>query len=129
MNKLLKTNSKEYLTRLNAYLIESIETDYFTTEPKTDKDKINAVYKEYEAEFCHDYNIKRYPNDVVRFSEWLMGLPSCINIEFQNYDILELAKKLHGVNELTEKQEDVILNNYWLHIADKFLSLRSKLNK
>ena len=129
MNNLLKTNSKEYLTRLNAYLIECIDTEYFSTTPKTDKDKVNAVYKEYEAEFCYDYNIKRYPNDVVRFSEWLMGLPSCINIEFHNYDILEMVKRLHGVNELTEKQEDTILNNYWMHISDKFLSFRSKLNK
>ena len=61
---------------------------------------------------------------------WIMGLPTCLNIDFENYKILELAKLWGSIPEnATEKQEDKILANWWNFIAVKFFQLVRKYNK
>jgi hypothetical protein len=57
----------------------------------------------------------------------LQGLPSCLNIVFSNYDIIQLAKSWESLPEnATEKQEDKILSNYFNFMAAKFFQLCSQ---
>ena len=57
-------------------------------------------------------------------TEWIQGLPSCINIAFTNYEILQLAKKLGGIEKNpTEAQECKILDNYFNFIANYILQM------
>ena len=89
------------------------------------KSKIDYLFEEFERVANHPYNLKKFPNEQDRMADYLMGLPFCF--EFENYKILQLAEKLHEC-KLTEKQEDIILKNYWNHLAFKILQLKRKLN-
>jgi len=73
----------------------------------------------------------KYNNQKTRklelFIDWCRGLPSCFNIEFENYKILELAVNTGGLKpDYTEKEADKILNNYFNFIACKTFQLFNK---
>ena len=133
METLKRTNNKEYLNGIQSYILDCINLDDYSgegiTETLSDKDKINYLFAIYKNEYCYDSNVKRYPNNQERFKNWISGAPSVFNIAFENYEILQVAKKLHEVEELTEKQEDTIIENFFNHIALHALKLKSKLNK
>ena len=119
----LRTNTKGYNARIKKYILDSIDFDHLPTE--TDEEKINSLLSEFERVANYPYNLQKLPNIQDRLADYLMGLP--IGLEYTNYEILELTKKLHDVKELTEAQEDNILASYWKHIAFKILSINNKL--
>ena len=114
---MLKTNTKLYRERIKAYILGCIDSEDVEL---SDSEKIPHLIERFKAEYEHPYIIKRYPNRQQRLAEWLMGLP--LNFDFYNYKILEVAQELHGC-ELTDKQEDTILNNWWNHLAYHILKL------
>ena len=117
----MKTNNK--LHPVFNYLLNSIDFE------GSNEDKINFVLNSFNSEYNQDYNKRYIPNLQTRFAEYLQGLPSCLNIVFSNYDILQLAKSWEGLPEnATEKQEDKILSNYFNFMAAKFFQL-CKQNK
>jgi hypothetical protein len=60
-------------------------------------------------------------------AEYYSGLPSICNIEYRHFAILELAVKWGSIPEdATEKEEDKILENWFLFIANKTLQLFRK---
>jgi hypothetical protein len=117
----MKTNNK--LHPVFPYLLNCIDFEGSNVE------KIQSVLIAFNSEYNHDYNKKYYPNLQKRFSEWLQGLPSCINVDFQNYKILEIAKTWESLPiNATERQEDKILSNWFNFISVKFFQL-CKQNK
>ena len=122
--KLKRTNSKDYTDRMDAFLLEAIESDQ-----KTNKGKINGFFNAFKICTNHVNSLARHPNRQDRLSNYLQGLPSDINLPFYYYDILKLAKSLHEVDSLTEKQESRIIENYWNHMAFHLIRLEEKLNK
>jgi len=117
----MKTNNK--LHPVFNYLLDSIDFE------GSNKDKINFVLSSFNSEYNQEYNKRYIPNLQNRFAEYLQGLPSCINIVFFNYDILQLAKSWESLPvNATEKQEDKILSNYFNFMAVKFFQL-CKQNK
>jgi len=81
----------------------------------------------FKSEFLYRDNLLRYGSYQNTFKEWLMGLPSCIDIAFENYRIIEIAKEWGSIPEnATEKQEDVVLENWFNLIAAKTFSLFHK---
>lgn len=61
------------------------------------------------------------------FTEWLQGLPSCFNIDFENYKILKLAVLWGSIHEKhTERQADKILENWFNFIMVKTFQLFKK---
>lgn len=128
MSTLLKTNSKVYRERIYTFLLESIEFEDLEGAEITNRQKIDYFFSEFESIANYPNNIRKFPNEQNRLADYLQGLPSSLQIPFYNYDILNLVKELHGVKELTEKQEDTILANYWNHISFMLISLRKKLS-
>ena len=60
-------------------------------------------------------------------SEWIQGLPSTFNIDFYNYKIIEVAKTFGNLPEqLSEKEEDKVISNWFSFIAAKTLQLFAK---
>jgi len=118
------TNSKEYKEKFNEYILDCIEIP--NANRVTSKDKIDFLFSEFERVANYHNNLKKFPNEQDRMADYLQGLP--FSFEFENYKILQLAEKLHEC-KLTDKQEDVILKNYWKHLAFKILQLKRKLNK
>lgn len=124
---------KELNNAINAYILSVIPT---TTEIAqswgvtaiTDADRIKFVMSCFNSEYSHAS--RQYPNDINRFAEWLQGLPSAINVDFENYRIIEIAKSWGALSaNATEKQEQKIIGNWFNYIANKFFQLHKKLAK
>jgi len=111
---------------INAYLLNSIDGENYGVTLSTDKDKVNFVVSTFTSEFLHHNN--RNGNRQQLFADYLSGLPSCINIEFRNYAILELAEAW-GSDVSTEKKRDFICSNWFNYISCKFFQLHAKMNK
>lgn len=133
---------KEQTTLINNYMLSAVDCEGFTAKSvgpegtiidmpvvcTTDKDKVNFVMGEFER---YDYanNVERIPNTQLRFADWLMGLPSCFNIDYANYRILEIViswQSLHA--DASERAKDKIISNWFNFIAAKFIMLHTKLN-
>jgi len=127
INIMLKTNTKKFLSNIKTFLIDAIDSEGYEYQPTTDREKISFVIDCYNSEYNHAYNVKRYPNEQIRFANWLSGLPSVLNIPFYPYEILELSKKLQEVETYDKKTEDRICENYFNFIALHILKLNQKL--
>jgi hypothetical protein len=128
---MLRTNSKKYLSNIQNYLLDAINTDDHTTEATTHAEKLAFVMSCYESEFNHKYNQARHPNEQTRFAHWLAGLPSVLDIPFYNDDIISLAKRLQEVDTYPNEKNTTknIVENYFNFMAYHILKLNSKLNK
>ena len=128
---MLRTNSKKYLSNIQNYLLDAINTDDHETEATTHAEKIAFVMSCYESEFNHKYNQARHPNEQTRFANWLAGLPSVLDIPFYNDDIIKLAKRLQEVETYPNEKNTTknIVENYFNFMAYHILKLNSKLNK
>jgi len=127
---MLRTNSKKYLSNIQNYLIDAINTEDHTTEATTHAEKLDFVMACYNEEFNHKYNQARHPNEQDRFANWLAGLPSVLNIPFYNDDIVKLAKQLQEVETYPNEKNTTknIIDNYFNFMAYHILKLNSKLN-
>jgi hypothetical protein len=115
------TNNKNH--PVYNYIISAIYPDECELEkqPETDKEKLQFVLNTFKSEYNH--MIKRV-GEYKAFQEWLSGLPSVFNIDFENYKILKLAKKWKSIpKNATEKQEDKIIENWFNFITMKFFAL------
>ena len=128
---MLRTNSKKYLSNIQNYLLDAINTKDHShyEEVTTHAEKLAFVMACYEAEFNHKYNQARHPNEQTRFANWLAGLPSVLNIPFYDWDIINLAKELQEVEKYTEKMAQRICENYFNFMSYHILKLNSKLNQ
>lgn len=125
----MNTNNAEFKNNVYSYILSCIDAEAYGIELNTDKEKINFVLDTFKKEYS--YQIKYYGSNLNRaFSEYLAGLPTCINIDFENYKILEIAKKWGSIPQnANENQEDKILNNWFKFITNYFFRLERKLNK
>ena len=106
------------------YIINSIETDGYDVEAETSEEKLQFVLKCFNSEFNHEYNRKLYPNIQTRFAEYLMGLPSCINIDFYYIDIENRLREFGIINPAdSQKKIDGFVDRWFVVIAAKFLQL------
>jgi len=119
---MLRTNTLKYRANFKKYILQSIDSGEYETN-FSDTSKLLYVMDCFNSEYNHEYNKRRTPNYQNRFAEWLSGLPSCLNIPCYYWDIIELAKELHEVTELTEKQKETICQNFFSHVANQFISL------
>ena len=116
---------REAADRFKEYFVSCINNKGYSN--------VRLITTECKLKFLHDTFIREAGWNIERvgeqnaFREWLMGLPSSINIEFENYKILQLAKRLGSLLEnATDKQEDKLLENYWNYAAVKGFQLFNK---
>ena len=122
---MLRTNTKKYQENFKTYFLEVIKSQDLPEDIKTDKEKVNFIFKRFNSEYNHANNIRRQPNFQIRFAEWLQGL--AINLPYNYNDIIELAKKLLETDQVNN--EDRIINNYWSFMAFQIIKLKDNLNK
>jgi len=122
---------KELADKINKYILDTIDAAGYEDVVLTDdKSKVNFVMSEFEAIANYPDNIKRLPNEIDRFADWLAGLPSIINIDFENYRIIEIAKEWGSLSSNpTSGQQNKIIGNWFNYISNKFFQLHKKLNK
>lgn len=117
--------TKQLNTLAFNYILNAIDSEGYEVTTNTDQEKIQFVLTTFISE--QSYNIDYYGNIQTAFTNWLMGLPSCVNIDFENYQIIELAKNWGSIPQnATEAQEDKIINNWFNFITNKFFQLAKK---
>lgn len=123
----MNTNSTQFKKQVFNYILTSIDTMYWNVTVENQKELVDFVYNIFKDEQAH--NIKYFGNEKLAFANYLAGLPSIINIDYENYKILEIAKSWGSIPEnATEKQEEKILSNWFNFIASNFFQLKMKLN-
>lgn len=121
-------NEKVFNYILNAVIsAEEVKINYGVEIENTEAARLAFVVECFNNEFWYKENRIRYKNPVRGFSEWLMGLPSVIHIDYTYYDILRIAVEWGSLQEgATERQEDKIIDNWFNFIANKFFQLCRK---
>jgi len=103
------------------YLIDSIYSEGYEVDPQTTEEKIAFVEHEFHA--THQWSIDRI-GEQKALAEWLMGLPSIVNVEFTYYRIIALAKEWGSIpKDATVAEENKITENYWNFLAAKLCQL------
>lgn len=131
MNTAIATNRTQRNEVINAYILGCIDSDGYDVTTTTDKEKVQFLIDTFNKEYNHAENKRYYGHNNTQriFTEWCKGLPSCFNIEFTNYDILQLGAKWGMLDSTaSESKKDTFINNYWngLYMAVKRVA---KLNK
>jgi hypothetical protein len=115
---------------VKSYILENLEIPDGhgnTPENPTTKEVLTFHYLEFRRVANYDHNLRRYPNEIARFADYIMGLPSGFNTAFTNYDILRLGEQWGFLDEhSTEKKQEVFIAGWFNHIANKFFQLCRK---
>ena len=124
----LSTTSKVVKAKIQNYILECIDGEsYQDTPPQTDEEKIKFLIDTYRNEYVFKNNLvydKTYQN---MFVNWVMGLPSCFNVEYRNYAILELVESWSGYVP-TKKKESATIENFRYLIFRELITLAKKYN-
>lgn len=107
------------------YLLDCIDTEQIG-EGATDKEKIDFVFKTFEIEYGYSYNKRIYPNECERLAQYLRGLPSCVNVAFINYEIVQIGKSWGFCKTL--KSETKFVENWFEVCAFRLIQMRDMLN-
>jgi hypothetical protein len=111
------------------YILNAIDSEAYEVKTATDTDKLQFLADTFKKEYCYPQNLQRYGSYQETFRQWIMGLPSVFNIDFENYRILEIAREWKSIPQnATEKQEDKMLENWFNLIASKTFILMKKHN-
>jgi len=121
---------QEQREMINAYLIASIDGEGYEQTFATDQERINFIITCFQSEYVKNNPEAKRMSKQALFANWLMGLPSCFNIDFENYRIIELAKLWGSLpQDAPERLEDKIIGNWFNYIAFKTFQLHKALNK
>lgn len=123
------TNRKQLNSFVNSYILNAIDGEGYGENLTTDTERLQFLAKCFKYQYVYPDNLKRYGSYQETLRQWIMGLPSCFNVDFENYRIIEIAKEWHSIpDNATDKQEDKILDNWFNFIAAKTMQLFSKHN-
>jgi hypothetical protein len=99
------------------YILNAIDGDNYGIVLNTDAEKLQFLSDTFEKEYGFMIKKVGYLKALI---EWMQGLPSAFNVDFENYRIIEIAKEWGSIPEdATDKQEDKILDNWFNLIANK----------
>ena len=125
----IKTNSKAFTTLVSDYILNAIDSTPYGIEAVTEAEKLQFLADTFKSEYCYPENLKRYGSYQNVLAQWIAGLPSVFNIDYENYRILELAKEWGTLEQnANEAKEDKVIANWFNMIAFKTISLMRKHN-
>lgn len=90
----MKTNSKQVRNLIDLHILECVTNENGNNYNNIIDAKIR-VKNEFTRVANNPYNLKRFPNDQIRFSNYLLGLP--FNFHYYNDDIKDFLNSL-GIN-------------------------------
>lgn len=119
-----RISTKELNEKVYKYILQSIDGEGYDVDLRTDEERIRFLFNTFFSEY--GYNIDRYGMQGA-FREWCMGLPSCFNIAFTNFDIIQLAKLWGSIPiDATDRECERIVENYFNFITVKTFQLFKK---
>lgn len=108
-----------------AYLFDCIYSEEFDVEQMNDREKIEYVFEQFEAEHGGGYYKKSFPDEQSRLADWLQGLPTSCNIAFSNYDIAEIGRSWGYC--ITERTLNEFVERWFLVCALRLIQMRNAL--
>lgn len=122
---------KGFSGKFYPYIINCIDFEgYELKQAETMQQLLQNLFDIFYSEKIkyHDNWAAYYGNIQNAFKDWLMGLPSCFNIDFENYKILELLYKFEYLQKTSntkfnERHEDSALNNWFNLVTVKTFQL------
>jgi hypothetical protein len=120
--------------KIYPYIINAIDFEgYELTEAKTTQQLLQNLFDTFYSEKIkhHDNWVAYYGNIQNAFKDWVSGLPSCFNIDFENYKILELLYEFEYLQKTSnkrfdERREDSAVENWFNFITVKTFQLFHK---
>jgi hypothetical protein len=105
-----RTTNKIFKELVRNHIIECLDASNYDNTIESIKDKLQLVVDCFYTEFYYEQNKKRIPNKFLAFQSYLLGLPSCFNIEFEYYHINKMLSywftELNGsYNEMESEKE------------------------
>lgn len=123
----MTTANKQVKAKINQYILNAIDGSGYEREPQTEQQKLLFLATTFKSEYCYPQNFVIHNTVQKVLTEWISGLPSCFNIDFNYCDILKVAKSFGNLPEtMTAKQEDKILTNWFNFIAAHTLQLMNR---
>jgi hypothetical protein len=123
------TSRKQLNDFVSSYILNAIDGEGYDKELNTDTEKLQFLADCFKGEYMHPNALKFYKTYQECFRQWIMGLPSSFNIDFENYRIIEIAKEWGSLdNNSPSRKVDNILTNWFNFIAAKTLQLMAKHN-
>jgi hypothetical protein len=125
MKNLMNTNTNHYKERVRNYIINNINP---IESNNTDKKKLVYLLHNFDVEFNYAFNKNRFKNLQDRLANWFMRHPQSITLPLYYYDVLEDTKQIHNAETLTSKEENIIISNFYSHIALQVIRYAEKLD-
>lgn len=127
----MKKNIRDYKVNGNqfAYVLDAIsvcDADDNEIMDVSDKEKVKYFFDKFTAEFDYPYNKREFPNMQDRIEQYLRGLPNCIHIAFENYNIAQIGKAWGCCK--TERKEADFVDSWFSVMAFRLLQLRKYFN-
>ena len=109
------------------YILAANNGEGYGKELNTDIERLQFLADCYKSEYSFPDNLRRYKTHQNCFANWLMGLPSSFNVDFENYRIIEIAKEWGDLTDNSPSRKvDNVLNNWFNYIAGKTILLMGK---
>lgn len=113
--------NKKYDNQLN-YVLDCIyvedENGEDITDTLSDKEKVEYFFKQYKSEYTPDRRASEQEN----IRDFIQGLPSYFNIDYENSKIIEIGKSWGYCKN--SKQEDNFVNGWFNAIAFRLIQLK-----
>lgn len=113
------------------YVLDCIKNSASATDQDMNFENDNQVlqffFDEFKEEFNYEYNKRYYPNLQQRIEYYLRGLPGCCNIEFIDYNILQLGVKWGVLSCADDKKACSFVANFWSVCALRIIQAATKV--
>lgn len=106
----MRTTNKVFKAQIQEHVLERLCTDY-TEDPKQ---QLEGVINEFKSWYS-PYEKKRTPNRYEAMKEFLLGLPSCLDVEYTYYNISQTLKNWYENVGETYKQNDSDKEAIWYY--------------
>lgn len=116
---------KEQRRFYEKFILDSINAEEYGVVANTPKQKLQFVKNTFMAEKGNRRISQIGLKNALK--EWLMGLPTAIDIPFTYISIIGLAKASGSLpQDATDSQEQRVIDNYWDYMSNQILRLFRK---
>tara|TARA_R110002074_G_scaffold137593_1_gene282718 strand:+ start:744 stop:1106 length:363 start_codon:yes stop_codon:yes gene_type:complete len=113
--KNLKTNSKEVKTLIKKHILTICKNDKENSFKKFEN-CAKHFYSDFDRAANYNYNLKKFPNNIERFADYLQGLPLEVRVPMFTEDLKDFLNSLGINNENKIYSYEKMINLYALLI-------------
>ena len=120
----MRTTKREFKQQVQEHIIERLGTDYYTEL----KDQLQDTVTQFN-DWWGDYEQKHQPNKHEAFKDWLLGLPSQLNIEYCDYNISSSLREWFRNCGEEYKEQGITKERIWyMHLITREFATLCKKN-